>query len=232
VTNFDDIRFPLPDNSWRFIPDRSNGHKSHWINSDGDHLSLSQLPPFDAHLRRIFADPINLAHYYHEGFTRARRGLVECKLCQVDHHEAVYIIGKQTRSGRLNGGSQTDIRFHGLTYLGLVTIPLRRNSFIFSLACSEKGITGIREAMVSERLLTGGLELGPQMWFDDPFDSGACEPFRRSLSDAVEYDTHFPDHPLARLRRYLQHLVRNVSLSGLASRTRRSDRILAQFKSL
>jgi hypothetical protein len=232
VATLEDIHFPLPDDSWRFLPDQSNGYKHHWINSNGDRLSLTQLPPFDARLQHIFADPNSLAHYYQEGFNRARRGLVECRLCRIDHHKAVYIIGKQTHSGRINGVHKAQSHCHGLTYLGLITIPLESNSFIFSLACSEQGITGIREALVSERLLTCGLALGPKMWFDDPFDSGACEPYRRSLSDAVEYDVHFPDHPLARLRRYLRHLFQNVTLSVLASDTRTSTRILTQFKNL
>jgi hypothetical protein len=50
-------------------------------------------------------------------------------------------------------------------------------------------------------------------WTQDPYDPTFRAPLMRNLSDDVQYDAQFPDHPLSRLRSVLRHLASTVSIA-------------------
>ena len=77
----------------------------------------------------------------------------------------------------------------------------------------EVGTTGTRDAAVFElKRREGAVEItddGISGWNHDPYDSTRQRGFLLNLSESVEYDDMFPEHPLSVLRRTLSVLIDN-----------------------
>ena len=113
----------------------------------------------------------------------------------------------------------------GITYLGGYTIPRRDFSFALRIQCQEYGTTGIREAFVMARLLeTGQLSLSQVKadgaasmnetnWASDPYDPSFKGAILRNLAEDEQYDALFPDHPLSRLRHYINQLEPTIRIA-------------------
>ena len=100
---------------------------------------------------------------------------------------------------------------HGITYLGSFTLPFARFSYVVKIQCEERGITGVREAvLLSEALAAGTVTIDPES--ENPI-AGLWNP------DSADFDERFPQHPLSRLRRHLQEIPRCLRLD---------DRLLVQ----
>jgi hypothetical protein len=81
----------------------------------------------------------------------------------------------------------------GMTYLGSITIPFKDFSFVMKVQCTERGTTGIREAILFDKMRrTGVIEIESSGKI-----TGDWNP------DAPEHDAAFRQHPLSRLRRVL-----------------------------
>lgn len=91
----------------------------------------------------------------------------------------------------------------GMTYVGSYTIPFRDFSYIVKIMCAERGMTGIREAVLLDKGLASG-----EVEFDDA--GGIIGNF--APEDAIHDDT-FPDHPLSRCRRGLRMIASSLHLS-------------------
>jgi hypothetical protein len=107
----------------------------------------------------------------------------------------------------------------GRTYLGALTFPFRDFSYVLKAQCEELGMTGVRDTVVSMTLMASGdtgidTESGRMTgWLDDPYDPSETGPMTRNKSERPEYDAQFPDHPLSRARRVLDHLERTVAIN-------------------
>jgi hypothetical protein len=98
----------------------------------------------------------------------------------------------------------------GATYLGMLFVPFHTLTFVVSGVRGESGITGIREAVVADRLIgEGRLENWDvsdpktglrEHWFQDPFDPDYQGTVRRCFADDEAFDALFPEHPLTRIR--------------------------------
>lgn len=104
----------------------------------------------------------------------------------------------------------------GRTYLGALTFPFRDFSYVLNVQCEERGVTGVRDAVILTSLMQSG-ETGLDTatgvitgWLDDPYDPREAGLMTRNKSERAEYDYRFPDHPLSRARRVLDHLERTV----------------------
>ena len=82
----------------------------------------------------------------------------------------------------------------GRSYLGSITVPFRNFSFVIKCQCAENGVTGIKEAILQDRRLR----------------SSNFETFD---PDAEVYDREFPDHPVARARRILNHVAATLEIA-------------------
>lgn len=91
----------------------------------------------------------------------------------------------------------------GRTYLAALTIPFRDFSFVIKVLCAELGMTGMREVLLYARRRH---EVGPVPPGVNLADVPGWEP------DAAEHDAAFPDHPLSRARRTLEHIRRTLVL--------------------
>jgi hypothetical protein len=93
----------------------------------------------------------------------------------------------------------------GLTYVGAVTIPFRDFSFVVKCQCVETGATGIKEAILLDRNLANN---GSPKTSEDVFDVPDYDP------DAEVYDAEFPMHPVARVRRILNHVAGSLVIDN------------------
>lgn len=87
---------------------------------------------------------------------------------------------------------------HGMTYVGSLTLPFTAFSYVVKVQSEERGLTGVREAvLLSEGLQAGTVTIDPEA--ELPI-SGGCNP------DSPDFDGRFPQHPLTRLRRHLEEI--------------------------
>lgn len=77
----------------------------------------------------------------------------------------------------------------GRSCIGSLTVPFRDFSFVLKCQCLERGTTGIKEAVLYDR---------------NP----------HANPDVPENDPEFPDHPVARARRVLDHVERSLIVAG------------------
>jgi hypothetical protein len=89
----------------------------------------------------------------------------------------------------------------GRSYVGALTVPFRDLSFVLKCQCLERGITGVKETMLLERSWSAKQAQGEQPFPPD------WDP------DAPEHDAEFPDHPVARARRVLDHIQRSLVIA-------------------
>jgi hypothetical protein len=108
---------------------------------------------------------------------------------------------------------------HGITYLGIITLPYRSFSFVLKVQCLESVPTGVRDAVILGELMDEGRvtidEAGPAIrgWMRDPYDPTLTDGFRYNLSEDAKYDIRFPAHPLSRLRPLLTRLQGTIQLA-------------------
>jgi hypothetical protein len=160
-------------------------HVWHTPQGDGVGLFFFQLPPdlpknarTEDELRQAFLTSL------------ACGKLVELRLIAVDGHPSVQTIIKVPQQPS------------GMTYVGSIIIPFRDFSFVLKSQCHERGMTGMREAILLSKMLAKG----------DVVRDDAGLPVGFSPDDH-EYDAQFPKHPLSRLRSALQRFEQTLRLN-------------------
>lgn len=93
----------------------------------------------------------------------------------------------------------------GLTFVGSLTVPFRDFSFVVKCQCAEMGpLTGGKEAI----LLSRRLQVSSTEELKNPRLISDFNP------DDPSYDTEFPNHPVARARRLLDHIADSLIIAG------------------
>ena len=156
--------------------------------------------------------PMERDRWLHDARQMAKPGgIVSVDSYTVDSRPAIQIIYKRTRD-------------MGYMYTGILIVEYREHWCQVTAVCVEHGTTGIREAVLTTRLLPEGkikirrhpFYLKPfkrttgylQGWFQDPYDPRYKGIILRSITDNEEYDAEFSHHPLSRLRSIMK-TVRN-----------------------
>jgi hypothetical protein len=181
-----------------------------WHDRLGDALTLEVVD--EADLPKPLDDASVQAHFRRLA-EAATGGLVEARIFQWTHGPAVQGIYKK-RMGPT-----------GFAFTGFLCMPMPTASLVFAMSARERGITGIREAIVTAQLLERG-ELTPdsysRTWAQDPYDPGyrglerVPSSVLRYVSDAEAYDAAFDDHPLSRIRRTFDDLRTSVAIDARA----------------
>jgi len=86
----------------------------------------------------------------------------------------------------------------GRTYVASLIIPFRDFSYVLKCQCPERGITGMKEALLVDRSLAAG-----EVTF---LDDGSYT-IKDWMPDDPRHDAEFPDHPVARVRRLMDRVV-------------------------
>jgi len=173
-----------------------------WGNA-GDILSLAVVPsPWETF------KPMEREYWLQDARQMARPGGIVSVDPRVSaSRPAIEIIYKRTEG-------------MGYRYTGMLVVEFSGYWCQVTGVFAERGVTGLREARLTARLLesgqlkvrkhpfyrriftrSSGYVLG---WFVDPYDAKYRGVVLRSVADSEEYDAQFPDHPLTRLRSTLK----------------------------
>jgi hypothetical protein len=182
-----------------------------WGNA-GDILSLDVVPrPWQTF------KPMERERWLEDARHMARPGgIVSVDPYTVGSHPAIQIVYKREQGS-------------GYRYTGILVIKFGEYWCQVTVVCGEKGMTGIREAVLTPRLLEDGrikirkhpfyLRLFKRSsgylegWFADPYDPRYRGINLRSIADNEEYDDEFPNHPLSRLRSTLKTVRDSLQFS-------------------
>jgi hypothetical protein len=166
-------------------------------------------------------DRRRLAGGFRDMAVRAGLGLVEVNVVETHACLGVSVIVKGVLD-RATGW--------GRTYAGSLIIPFRDFSFVVKTQFQEVGTPGVRETVIIDRLLASGAihprtalstppaqarVLGPgdlQGWLLDQSDPTPPH-LAPNVSEDRSYDVEFPNHPLSRVRAFLDRLVRSLELA-------------------
>jgi hypothetical protein len=93
----------------------------------------------------------------------------------------------------------------GMAYIESIITPFRDCSYVIKMQCREVGITGVREAVLLDRMIAAGMvdieKLVQGDWPDLGFDD-------------EEYDVEFPQHPLSRVRRGMRSIRESLKIDS------------------
>ena len=118
--------------------------------------------------------------------------LVQIRFRVIDHCQSVEQVIKIRQEPR------------GFTYVGSIIIPFEEFSFVVKVQCQERGMTGMREAILMAKALQSGTMMIRPTGADGADDvslTGEWNP------DDERYDAISPDHPLSRVRRILSEVA-------------------------
>ena len=153
-----------------------------WYTGDGDAVMLYffGLPP------DLPKNQLTIDTFIYQYLDIIGENAVEAGIESVAEIPAVRAIGKMAQETT------------GMAYVGSYTFPFRDFSYVIKIQCEEQGMTGIRETILFDKLISKG-----EITLDD---SGNI--VGEFLTDNAIYDDEFPDHPLSRCRRGL-HLIKS-----------------------
>lgn len=206
-TSMDTRRAAINLSGW-FLDKGTSGHeRSTWHDNDGDTITLSVGAALND---TKTANVEELRMYCRQVAEYQRAGLVEASVILGQLGPAVQMIYKQ-------------LERPALIFTGIQMLALRQASLTWTIVAREKGTTGIREALVTSSLLNQGrltLELYEESWACDPYEplyQGVDRSTLRYMSDDASYDTHFPTHPLSKVRWVLRELSRQSDLTEIVN---------------
>jgi hypothetical protein len=172
-----------------------NARMRAWSSGEGDGVALFffSVPP-------DLAAPLTDLDGLRRDFRSKVPALLELERVRIEGCDFMRTIFKQPQQP------------HGMAYVGTLLLPFRDCSWVVKAQCEERGITGVREAVILDRRISDLKLPGIEGWQADRYDPSFRAPLQRNLAEAEEYDAEFPDHPLSRLRRLLQRLVDGIRL--------------------
>jgi hypothetical protein len=90
-----------------------------------------------------------------------------------------------------------------MAYIASIIIPFRDCSYVIKVQSMERGTTGVREAVLLDRMISAGKvdveKLVEGDWPDLGFDN-------------EEYDVEFPEHPLSRSRQEMRAIQESLKV--------------------
>ncbi len=180
---------------------RRSGAMRVWKNGQGDVLTLATA---DSAPR--WSDEEALRQWGRDFAESRQSGLIEVN--SLDYPSGAMSVVSKKAEGM------------GFVFSGMLIIPEEPISQIWTIMSGERGLTGVREAIITTELLKSG-ELTIDSYREsrarDPYDSsyeGVDRKVLRFISDDRAYDGRFPDHPLSKVRRVLSQLPQSISMDA------------------
>ena len=152
------------------------------------------------------ADIDKLRFVYRTIANNSGAGLISADVFNVDGIDCVQTIFKMPQANR------------GMVYIGSLTVPFAEFSFVIKIQCQEVGFTGLREAVVLDRLFDEGTDVSEENgelknWERDPYDPEGAYPLMPNRAEDERYDEDFPVHALSRVRRWLFQIRETLHFS-------------------
>ncbi|MCX4825016.1 hypothetical protein OG883_35190 [Streptomyces sp. NBC_01142] len=167
-----------------------------WANDEGDVLSLhffGLAPDLPASLDDGPALRAALTRYTAD----AGGGLIEASVKSLGRLPALKQILKLPLPGQPSGQA----------FIGSFTVPRANCSTVVKIQAPERGMTGMREAMVMA-------QVGHDKYFrPHPYAPEVQGGLPFHAADHAQWDAQFPDHPLTRVRRALDSLAEVVQVT-------------------
>lgn len=191
---------PMTLTGWNQVD--SNERTTTWQDQDLDSLSLTPgVGPLDRN------DLTRLREQCRGIVIRRGAGLVEANVIPTRRSSAAAMIMK-----RLDGT--------GFVFTTIIQFSDPDPPSLWVVATRERGVTGTREAVVTQRKITNGeltLQSYQDTWAQDPYDPtfrGEDSRNLRYMSDDESFDSEFPNHPLSKARRMIRELVEMMNREG------------------
>ncbi len=178
----------------------SDEHRRQWMrDAEGDlHASCLMLIHQAEPLEGLdLADYVAVRQAVLAIAQQADQTLVSLEILKAAGQPALWYILKQKQSGS------------GNVYSGCMLLPLSESFYTMQIVCLETGITGIREAIIMDRLIAKGIAIKDLSEGQNSEDGTAKA---RYSSDADSHDSQFPNHPLSRVRRYFAEIIGAMTL--------------------
>jgi hypothetical protein len=189
----------LPDFGWPVI--KEGNYLKLWIDLDRNYaLSLSYFKkaPVIPTIQDIHA----LRRWYRQGITKSGGGIIEIDIKDFFGIPVVRSIFK------VPGEAE------GVTYIGSITIPFSKSSYVIKLEAPEKKEIGLRDKIIADKLLADHVitvnDNGSENWIFDPYDPNFKSSLLMNRAEEQQYDSAFPDHPLTKLRMFLDEIEKGI----------------------
>ncbi|MDF2188520.1 hypothetical protein [Paraflavitalea sp. CAU 1676] len=186
----------IPDIGWRKAQDQPDIIQ--WYNPEetmGLSVNYFNLRPDIPAIKDIHA----LRQFYRQRIMNAGGGVVEISKLQIQHWEAIRTIFKFRQEPS------------GIMYLASITIPFKTCSFVVKIQAMEVGHTGMREAIVANKLLSEnqGTDI-ESIWSAAPNDHSYSQEWVMNVSEGSAYDLEFPNHHLSKARALLAQIEKGI----------------------
>jgi len=179
----------LPDFGWEQV--KSDANVKQWINPES---TMALSTNFFAVVPDIptMSDIHALRAFYRTQLSKNNGGLIQVDFITLKGYKAIKTVFKFQQEAQ------------AITYLVSLTIPFSHCSYVLKIQAAEREVTGIREAVVANRMLKKGTisvgEGGYENWSTDPYDTNLTGGFLMNCSEEPAYDIEFPQHPLSQAR--------------------------------
>lgn len=144
-----------------------------------------------------------LRDFYRSRLAQSNGGLIQVDIIKIHDIQSVKCIFKM----RMDDGR--------MVYSASITIPFGNCSFVLKVQAAEGGITGMREAVITNKLLASNeIQFTGETienWFSDPYDPTVRTGNLMNRSEQEIYDKDFPDHPLSIARNVIKDLEDGIS---------------------
>ena len=99
----------------------------------------------------------------------------------------------------------------GMQYIMTMHIDMNNYTINIQSYFDEIGMTGLRDATVMNKMINDGKITPPNLvgWFKDPYDETYKKGLLMNLSEDIEYDAMFSQHPLSELRSFVKYVIEN-----------------------
>ena len=189
-------------------PDELDSSKKVFYLNDYDDLSINffNLPP---DITAKNDTDVELQNNYRKVAYESGVAIIEVKKVKLEAFDSIKTIFK------------FPMQPQGMAYIGSYTIPFKNFSYVIKVQCIEQGTTGIRDNTIFELMIRNGkVKLNPEKktvegWMRDPYDESVHLPFMMNLSEAEEFDTQFPEHPLSRMRKFLKQIEETIKIDDI-----------------
>jgi hypothetical protein len=161
-------------------------------------VNFFDLPPDIPAIKDIHL----LRNFYRTNIARVNGGIIAVDLSQQDHLNIIQTLFKIPQPGS------------GITYLASLTLPFQTCSYVFKVQAIEAGPTGMREAILTNKLLSGDTSMPIEQvlsaWSGDPYDADFKEGTLMNKSEDEKHDASFPHHPLTLARKIIAQIKNDI----------------------
>ncbi|MFT6151823.1 MAG: hypothetical protein ACJAY9_001219 [Flavobacteriales bacterium] len=199
--NINSITFPTFD--WEVAKENENFKQ--WINKE--HTVALSINFFDTKPDLPYLDEIDVVReFYRKELSANKGGLIEVNIKDINSYKMIKTLFKI---------SQEPV---GISYLASLSFPFKNYSFVIKIQSLEYGMTGVREAEITDSLLQNNeltlFEESYLEWARDPYRKNFNEGLLMNLSEKEIYDSIYPNHALSKARKIINTIENNLDFDS------------------